>query len=105
MSLGSKPFAYNDTGFKLVHACVGERPGLATLHRATDSSSLSQAAVQGTDVRWKRRSEARDRASTESVAVVTLDDSLQPSSLAALGWAHYAPPQGTAVGVGFLKIE
>ena len=101
VELGSQRAFWNDTGIKLVHACVGEKPGLATLLRAADSSSMNAKNVEVSGADWKRRREIRRGAASESVAVVRLDDALDAASLRALGWPHLAD----GGRVGFIKID
>jgi hypothetical protein len=88
---------YNDSGLRLVHACVAERPGLGTLVRAMDSSSMSAQYASDAGADWKRRREARTGAATESVAVLPLDAALEDASLRALEW-----PELVGQRVGFI---
>lgn len=101
VELGGRPSFWNDTGVRLVHACVGEKAGLATLLRAADSSSMNARNVEVDGAAWKRRREVRRGAASEPVPVVRLDDALDAGSLQALGWAHL----GGGGRVGFVKID
>lgn len=97
----ARAWLYNDTGLKLVHSCVGDRAGLASLVRAMDSSSMSVKNVEVQGASWKRRREMRGRLTgTESVPLLPLDAALDAESLAALGW-----PELVSTRVGFIKID
>ena len=96
----------NDTRLKLVHACISDRAGLGTLHRAADSSSMSSANVQVDGASWKARREVRlGGFATETIPVMTLDHALDERSMVALGWGNLGASQLGAPPVGFLKID
>ena len=98
--LSLRPALFNDTGLRLVHACVSDRAGLGTLHRAADSSSMSAANVQVDGASWKARRELRQGAATESVPIMKLDNALDAASLRALGWARIIHGR-----IGFIKVD
>ncbi len=50
--LHSRSFVFNDSAVRVVHSCVGDRAGLATLVRAWDSSSMSQVRHYGCAESW-----------------------------------------------------
>ena len=86
----------DDSGVKLVHACLAERSGVGSLVRALDSSSMVAANVQGDKaLNWKR---VKEKQPSESVPMLPLDDAIDDASLRALGWA-------TDTRVGFVKID
>ena len=97
--LGQRLAFRNDSGLKLVHACVSDRAGLGTLVRAMDSSSMNPSNVEADGASWKRRREMRQGVSTESVPVMRLDNALNAESLKALGWSDVVSR------VGFLKVD
>lgn len=99
--LGMRPAFYNDTGLRLVHACVSDYTGLATLLRAADSSSMDARSVEVDGAAWKRRREQRRGAASEPVPVIRLDDALAERSLRALSWAQIAE----SGSIGFVKID
>ena len=75
-AIARRPAFRNDTGLRVVHACVSDRAGLGVLHRAADSSSMSEANVRVDGASWKARREGRAGVATENVPIMRLDDAL-----------------------------
>jgi FkbM family methyltransferase len=63
-----------DQHVKLVRACVSDKPGVAKLYRAADSSSLLKSSTTGNAAAVSKAS--HENSTTEEVRMVTLDDML-----------------------------
>ncbi|EOD10906.1 hypothetical protein EMIHUDRAFT_215188 [Emiliania huxleyi CCMP1516] len=94
------PWFNNDTGLRLVHACVTDHAGLGSLHRAVDSSSMLESSIQNPGAAWKANRERRAGEGIEPVPVMRLDSALDARSFEALGWSGLAGRR-----IGFLKLD